>query len=451
METVLKDVPIPKIRASLPLFFLLLSFPVHAQTPAASRTVGENTFYYATLHQAFEAAAGTSIDAPDEITLLADITVYEPLTVDDGKHIRLIAGNGSSTIQRGNGFLEFPVIWVKGEAASLTLGKHGMEGELVIDGGYLNAPPIEAHAPLAAVSGPDSKLVMYDNVTIQNNCNNGSPPTTSYYQNGAGVFVRTAGDINSHRLTEFIMKGGTIRGNNNNVQTLLANGGGVAVAGFGLFTMEGGVIMGNTAYRSGGGLCVGSRGSFNKTGGLIYGKNAPIGYRNDVVLGLGSPLSYGYAVIIHLIVNPAFQFRDDTVRENDRLSYIGSPKENGVFGQGEKWRTPDDLNYRRYLLFIALLPLTLGAVLFALIARKKAAQNPPAVFAQELPELGLSPREKQVFSQLLSGAAPKEIAYNLKIRYPTVNFHINNLYRKLDIQSRAELFARYGKYASNNS
>ena len=436
METVLKDVPIPKIRASLPLFFLLLSFPVHAQTPAASRTVGENTFYYATLHQAFEAAAGTSIDAPDEITLLADITVYEPLTVDDGKHIRLAAGNGDRTIQRGNGFLEFPVIWVKGEAASLTLGKHGMEGELVIDGGYLNAPPIEAHAPLIAVSGPDSKLVMYDNVTIQNNCNNGSPPTTSYYQNGAGVFVRTAGDHNSHRLAEFIMKGGTIRGNINNLQSPLANGGGVGVVGFGLFTMEGGIITGNTAYRSGGGLCVGSRGSFNKTGGVIE--------RNIALNGVGPPKTYGHAVVVHLVDNPFYQFRDDTVRENDRLSYTGDPRENGVFGQGEKWRAPGDLHYRRYLLFIALLPLTLGAVLFA---RKKAAQNPPAVFAQELPELGLSPREKQVFSQLLSGAAPKEIAYNLKIRYPTVNFHINNLYRKLGIQSRAELFARYGKYS----
>jgi len=425
------------------LFFLLfLSFPVHAQTPVASRTAGGNTHYYATLHQAFEAAAGMSIDAPDEITLLADIIVYEPLTVDDGKHIRLIAGNGNRTIQRGNGFLEYPVIWVNGEVASLTLGKHGMEHDLIIDGGYLNTPPIEAHAPLAAVSGPDSKLVMYDKVTIQNNCNNGSPPTTSYYQNGAGVFVRTAGDHNSHRLAEFIMKGGTIRGNSNYLQTPLANGGGVAVVGFALFTMEGGVITGNTANRSGGGLCVGSRGSFNKTGGLIE--------RNIALNGVGPPRTFGHAVIIHLVDNPFYLFRDDTVRENDCLSYTGSPIENGVFGQGEKWRTRRDPNYRRYLLFIAL-PLTLGAVLFTLIARKKAVQNPPAVFAQELPELGLSPREKQVFSQLLSGAAPKEIAYNLKIRYPTVNFHINNLYRKLEIQSRAELFARYGKYASNNS
>jgi DNA-binding CsgD family transcriptional regulator len=433
----------PKARAfpSLLALVLLFPFPAHAQTPAASRTVGENTLFYAALHHAFEAAAGTSIDAPDEITLLADIAVYEPLKVDDGKHIRLVP-DGNRTMRRGSGFLEYPVIWVNGESASLTLGKPGMEGGLIIDGGYLNTPPIEAHAPLAAVSGPDSKLVMYDNVTLQNNCNNGSPPTTSYYQNGAGVFVRTAGDHNSHRLAEFIMKGGTIRGNNNNLQTPLANGGGVAVVGFGLFTMEGGVITGNTANRSGGGLCVGSRGSFNKTGGTIE--------RNTALNGVGPPKTHGHAVIVHLIDNPFYQFRDDTVRESDRLSYTGSPKDNGVFGQGEKWSKPGDLNRRRYLLFIAL-PLALGAVVLALIARKKAAQNPPALFAQELPELGLSPREKQVFSQLLSGAAPKEIAYNLKIRYPTVNFHINNLYRKLGIQSRAELFAQYGKYAFKNT
>ena len=429
----------PKVSALFLIFALSTAAFADAPSPVAGRMDGENTLYYATLREAFEAAAGASIDAPDEITLLADITVYEPLKVDDGKHIRLVP-DGSRTIRRGSGFLEFPILWVNGEAASLTLGKSGMEGELTLDGGYLNTPPIEAHAPLVAVSGPDSKLVMYDNVTIQNNCNNGSPPTTSYYQNGAGVFVRTAGDHNSHRLAEFIMKGGTIRGNINNLQSPLANGGGVGVVGFGLFTMEGGIITGNTAYRSGGGLCVGSRGSFNKTGGVIE--------RNIALNGVGPPKTYGHAVVVHLVDNPFYQFRDDTVRENDRLSYTGDPRENGVFGQGEKWRAPGDLHYRRYLLFIALLPLTLGAVF---IARKKAAQNPPASFARELPELGLSPREKQVFSQLLSGAAPKEIAYNLKIRYPTVNFHINNLYRKLGIQSRAELFAQYGKYAFKNT
>jgi DNA-binding CsgD family transcriptional regulator len=44
---------------------------------------------------------------------------------------------------------------------------------------------------------------------------------------------------------------------------------------------------------------------------------------------------------------------------------------------------------------------------------------------------------------LLAGRSPKEIAYTLKISYPTVNFHTTNLYRKMGIQSRAELFAKY--------
>jgi len=59
--------------------------------------------------------------------------------------------------------------------------------------------------------------------------------------------------------------------------------------------------------------------------------------------------------------------------------------------------------------------------------------------------LNMTEREHEVFTMLLAGSAPKEIAYTLKISYDTVNFHIKNLYRKLDIQSRSELFARYKK------
>jgi len=58
-------------------------------------------------------------------------------------------------------------------------------------------------------------------------------------------------------------------------------------------------------------------------------------------------------------------------------------------------------------------------------------------------KLNLTDREQEMFTLLLSGASPKEIAYNLKISYHTVNFHIKNLYRKLGIRSRAELFAGY--------
>jgi DNA-binding CsgD family transcriptional regulator len=57
--------------------------------------------------------------------------------------------------------------------------------------------------------------------------------------------------------------------------------------------------------------------------------------------------------------------------------------------------------------------------------------------------LDLTPREEEIFTMLLSGRAPKEIAFTLKISYYTVLFHQKNLYRKLGIQSRTELFARF--------
>jgi DNA-binding CsgD family transcriptional regulator len=60
--------------------------------------------------------------------------------------------------------------------------------------------------------------------------------------------------------------------------------------------------------------------------------------------------------------------------------------------------------------------------------------------------LALTAREKQVFALLLTGMARKQISVELKISNPTANFHINNLYRKLDVQSRAELSYRYGSF-----
>jgi DNA-binding CsgD family transcriptional regulator len=55
----------------------------------------------------------------------------------------------------------------------------------------------------------------------------------------------------------------------------------------------------------------------------------------------------------------------------------------------------------------------------------------------------LSPREKEVSSLLLQGQSAKEIAKKLEITVSTANFHIKNLYKKLNIGSHAELFARF--------
>ena len=58
-------------------------------------------------------------------------------------------------------------------------------------------------------------------------------------------------------------------------------------------------------------------------------------------------------------------------------------------------------------------------------------------------QLNLTAREEEIFTMLLTVKAPKEIAYILKISYDTVLYHQKKLYRRLGIQSRAELFVMY--------
>jgi len=55
----------------------------------------------------------------------------------------------------------------------------------------------------------------------------------------------------------------------------------------------------------------------------------------------------------------------------------------------------------------------------------------------------LTPREQEIMNLLLEGMALKEISGVLKISLKTVDFHRDNLYRKLGIQSNKELFTKY--------
>ena len=59
--------------------------------------------------------------------------------------------------------------------------------------------------------------------------------------------------------------------------------------------------------------------------------------------------------------------------------------------------------------------------------------------------LNLTPREMEIFTLLLTDVAYKHISATLDISENTVKFHSKNLYRKLNIQSRTELFAKYGQ------
>ena len=460
------------------LFFSILAFSGTGlaaddsrEAAIASRLEGGNVVYYASLHDALAAAfaagegASFSINYPDEITLLSDIILNDPIIIEENAHIRLIAGGEtvgqgspesrpSRTIMRGSELLDFPVIWVRGENASLTLGWPGMEGMLVVDGGWLNATPIIANGPVAAVSGPDSKLIMYDNVFIQNNINSGSPAGTNFYENGSGVFIRTEGD-QMDRLAEFIMRGGVIQGNVNNVQSFLFSGGGVLLAGFGLFTMEGGVIQNNSVLRgSGGGVHLGSRASFRKTGGIIFGRNEPEGIRNTAGGSGSTPNIFGHAVNISLPGNPDAQYRNDTVGENDNLSYTGHATQMGVFGEGEKWDNPDK-DFRRVLLIIIAAVLVLSVPVIIIVRKKimkkrikNASQINISIEGMSLQEIiekaDLTDHEKKVFNLLLTDHSLKMIADDLELSYEGVRFHCKKLYHKLNVKNRKELLVKYG-------
>jgi DNA-binding CsgD family transcriptional regulator len=427
------------------LLIFFISQVLSAQT--ASRTVDGVVIYYDSLHGAFEAALtdadGKSPDAPGEIILLTNITLDAPLIVENGQHIRLVAGN-NITIMRGYNFVEYPLLWITGDLASLTLGAPGMGYTLSIDGGFLNNPPVHSHSPLVAINGQDSKLIMYDNVVLQNNHNFSTVPVNAnLYQNGGAVFIRQSED-NFYRLSEFIMKGGIIRGNAN--KTRPNRFGGAVLLNIGIFIMEGGAIMDNTTQLTGAGVHLDSRSSFYKTGGIIYGINAPLAYRNTAIVGYTSSKIFGHAVSVELSESPGIHFRDDTVKENEVLSYSGANSGKGIFGKGERWDNPSTKT-RRYLLIAALLTLVLSIPAVIIIRKKIIKSKLPRTGEKTKARLDaeklLTHREKEVFDMFISGHTARKTAQSLQLSISSINFHSQNIYRKLDIQSRAELLVKY--------
>jgi len=218
--------------------------------------------------------------------------------------------------------------------------------------------------------------------------------------------------------------------------------------------MEGGIIKNNKAHAVGGGFHTGSRGSFTKTGGIIYGRNAPKETRNIAIEGSSPPKIYGHAVSISLVNSPLYKFRNDTVNENDNLSYTGAARGNGIFGEEERWNNYETDSQRR-LLIIVLISVLISIIVIFIIIRivKKREQS---LYDQkthleyvsqeiDLESFNLTPKEKEIFVLLLTDLTIKQIAHERKLSISGVNFHITNIYRKFGIQSRTELLVKFGK------
>ena len=425
------------------VFFFLVTMQVFSQdlaVPAnvvASRTDGVNIFYYTSLHEAVDTAssllATPHSPVPIEITLLSDIEIHASIIIGDNINITIVP-YGDRIIMRGGDFLDGPLFWINGDAASLALGNGS--GSLVVDGGFLNTPSIEAHAPLVSVNGHDSKFIMYDGVTLQNNYNKSSTAASNSYQNGSGVFINVF-DPPFNRPAEFIMKGGTIQGNFNKVQNPFSLGGGVFAAHFGIFTMEGGSIINNTARRAGGGVFISGDSSFSKTGGVIYG--------NTAIEGYSTPKMYGHSIFVGFTDGFVRLYRNDALHENEILTYTGSPSGDGVFGKGEKWHTPQTI-FRRNLFItvtVLLLVMSFGSIVFIYKKRSSLAEK-PRTKTQALIEAEalLTEREKDVLRLLMSDKTARQISEDLGCSVSNVNNHSEKIYRKLNVNSYTELLVK---------
>lgn len=76
---------------------------------------------------------------------------------------------------------------------------------------------------------------------------------------------------------------------------------------------------------------------------------------------------------------------------------------------------------------------------------KKQADAEP-----KMEEYHLTEKEKEILNKLVQGLGYKQIASDCSIARETLNTHMKNIYRKLNVHSRAEVAARFGSHLNNN-
>jgi len=82
-----------------------------------------------------------------------------------------------------------------------------------------------------------------------------------------------------------------------------------------------------------------------------------------------------------------------------------------------------------------------GSYMSPSIARKVVEYFRPNIKSDE----GLTPKEQQVVRGIQDGLSYKMIADKLQVSINTVNYHIKNIYKKLEVRTRTELLKKLGK------
>ena len=217
---------------------------------------------------------------PEEIVVVKGELAFDGGTIYINRKITLMAEKNDAVIFHsdyfGNSYFN---VYDNGK---LTLrGDDG--GRLILDG---TSDFAVSESFLKIESG--GRLEMYDGVILQNNelttVSGGAINLTQGAFTMYGGVIRNnaayrGGAVVLNSESTFIMEGGSISGNEaGNV------GGGVDVFN-GTFDMRGGSISANSSIMAGGGVYVDTGGKFIKTGGTIYGMDAESPLGNDASSG----------------------------------------------------------------------------------------------------------------------------------------------------------------------
>ncbi|GHT86452.1 hypothetical protein FACS1894137_12070 [Spirochaetia bacterium] len=259
---------------------------------AVAYGAGADTYYPSLQKAITESTTGTS-GSLDTITLYENINITDAtrITITNGKHVKLIAGNGVRTISRGES--GFGSLFTVNTGGSLELGG---DAALTIDGKKGSPDNYAANAALITVN-TGGTLNMSSDATLKDN-NNDDTSAAGGGVSSSGTFTMSGGSITGNTATNgggvsssdtFTMSGGSITGNtatngggvsSSGTFTMSAssitgntatNGGGVSSSG--TFTMNSGSITNNTATTNGGGVYMGG-GNFNMNGGSFITNNA---------------------------------------------------------------------------------------------------------------------------------------------------------------------------------
>jgi len=163
--------------------------------------------------------------------------------------------------------------------------------------------------------------------------------------------------------------------------------------------------------------------------------DAPAWHVDVLLVDLGLPDGSGLEVIRHAaLTHPACEALVVSMF-GDEANVLASI-EAGALGYIHKDATPDDIAQTILEMKAGASPIS-PMIARSVLAKYRMLQHPETVPDGD-PQIGLSPRERDVLNLISRGFSYAEIAHLQSVSVHTVRTHIKSLYSKLAVHSRSE-------------